>query len=137
MATSMTPDDTVDERVIELIASRVARALKDELAEIAAALGQRTVSESALTVDDVAERLGVSRTTVYTHWREWGGYKLGSGEKAAIRFSARTLPTHSGTSSHQSRNETGPATARRRPRDSKRPVLRGAPRLPIELGDEG
>jgi hypothetical protein len=132
----MTPGDTVDERVIDLIASRVARALKDELAEIAAALGQRTVSELALTVDDVAERLGVSRATVYAHWREWGGYKLASGSRAAIRFSARTLPTHSATSSHPSRHETGPATARRRPRGSRRPVLRGTPRLPVELGDE-
>jgi transposase-like protein len=136
MATSMTPDDTVDERVIELIASRVAWALKDELAEIAAALGQRTVSESALTVDDVAERLGVSRATVYAHWREWGGYKLGNGEKAAIRFSARTLPSHARTSSHPSRDDAGPATARRRPRVRGGPVLRGAPRLPVELGDE-
>lgn len=133
----MSQGESIDERAIELIASRVARALRDELAAIGAELGRRSAAESALTVDDVAERLGVSRSTVYAHWREWGGYKLGGGEKTAIRFSASALPTHRDTSAHPPPNGTGPTTARRRRRARGHPVLRGAPRIPLELGDEG
>lgn len=137
MVNPVTQTDKLDDRAIELIASRVVRALRYELAEIAAGLGQRSAAEPALTVNDVAERLDVSRSTVYAHWREWGGYKLGGGEKAAIRFSASALPRQSATSPFPSRNGSGPATASRRARPRRRPVLRGAPRLPAELGDEG
>jgi len=38
----MSVSDGIDERAIELIASRVARALKEELAELAAGLGERS-----------------------------------------------------------------------------------------------
>lgn len=132
----MALSDSLDERAIEMIATRVVRALRDELAEISAGLGQTKAAESALTVDDVAERLDVSRSTVYAHWREWGGYKLGAGEKAAIRFSASGLPSHGASSPVPSRNGAGSATTRRRARACRRPILPGAPRLPVELGDE-
>ena len=82
----MTPPDSIDDRTIELIANRVAAALREELAEIAAQLAARDDAESTLTVDDVAERFGVARSTVYAHWQEWGGYKLGESAKAPIRF---------------------------------------------------
>lgn len=29
---------------------------------------------------------------MYAHWREWGGYKLGAGDKAPIRFNSTALP---------------------------------------------
>jgi hypothetical protein len=75
--------DSIDDHTLGLIASRVVIALREELEAIAVELGKSNGSESLLTVDDVAERLGVARSTVYAHWREWGGYKLGGGEKAA------------------------------------------------------
>jgi hypothetical protein len=42
----MRPADGIDERTIELIASRVAAALRDELEEIAAQLAARTDGEA-------------------------------------------------------------------------------------------
>jgi hypothetical protein len=132
----MNVSDGIGERAIEQIASLVARALKEELAELAAGLGERTVAESELTVDDVAERLRVSPSTVYAHWREWGGYKLGDGERAAIRFSANALPTRGDTSTRRPRNGSRSDTTPRRTRARRRAVLRGAPRLPLGLGDD-
>jgi hypothetical protein len=132
----MSPD-SIDDHTLGLVASRVVMALREELEAIAVELGKTNGNESLLTVDDVAERLGVARSTVYAHWREWGGYKLGGGEKAAIRFSASALPTHNGTSPQRPRNGTGSDTTSRRSRARGRPVLRGAPRLPVSLGDDG
>src|SRR5436190_23790040 len=86
----MTSTD-IDERTIELIACRVVAALREELAVIAAQLAARDDAKSALTVDDVAERFGVARSTVYAHWQEWGGYKLGESAKAPIRFGRADL----------------------------------------------
>jgi len=73
----------IDERTIERIADRVAAALRAELESLAAAMA---AGERPLTVEQVAERFGVARSTVYAHWREWGGYKLGEGDKAPLRF---------------------------------------------------
>jgi Bacterial regulatory proteins, tetR family len=119
----------LDDRTIEQIAARVATALRDELADIAA----RTESggrEDALTVDDVARRLGVARSTVYTHWQEWGGYKLGPGDKAAIRFHPGGVPAHPSVGAQS----TPPArTGPRRSRPRGRTLLRGRPRLPMDL----
>ena len=41
----MTPPDSIDDRTIELIANRVAAALREELAEIAAQLAARDDAE--------------------------------------------------------------------------------------------
>ena len=128
----MSQTDGIDERTIELIASRVVRALKDELAEIAAGIQETSVTEFALTVDDVAERFRVSPSTVYAHWREWGGYKLGAGNKSAIRFRPSTLPTGPPKASQP----TQPSSARlgRARRGRRAPVvLHGEPRLPTEF----
>jgi len=76
----------IDERTMELIAARVTAALREDLETILAGLGHTVAPTPTLTVEQVARHLGVSRSTVYSHWREWGGYKLGSGEKAPIRF---------------------------------------------------
>ena len=66
-----------------------------------------------------------------------GGYKLGGGEKAAIRFSASALPTHGATSAQRPRTGTGSNPTRRHSRAGRHPRLRGAPRLPVRLGDDG
>ena len=116
---------TIDERAIELIAARVANALKEELAEIARGLGTRNGEESALTVNDVATRFCVSRSTVYAHWREWGGYRLGEGATAPIRFEGSRLPATQDT------NQPTPPLPPKRPRRRRRrrDLISDAPRL--------
>jgi transposase-like protein len=81
----------IDERTIERIAEQVAGLLRRELEDIVAELGSPNGSGRPLTVEEVAERFGVARSTVYAHWREWGGYKLGAGDKAPIRFNGTAL----------------------------------------------
>ena len=117
--------DTIDERAIELIAVRVANALKEELAEIARGFGTRNAEESALTVNDVAARFCVSRSTVYAHWREWGGYRLGEGATAPIRFEGSRLPA-----SHDTHQPTQPLPPKRPRRGRRRrDLISDAPRL--------
>jgi transposase-like protein len=82
----------IDEHTIEAIASRVTAALREELEELVARLAAANGHHRPLTVEQVAERFDVARSTVYAHWREWGGYKLGDGEKAPIRFDGSALP---------------------------------------------
>jgi hypothetical protein len=82
----------VDEQTIELIAQRVISAIREDLDAIAHGLSAPAPTEQ-LTVGQVARKLGVARSTVYAHWREWGGYKLGAGAKAPIRFDHDVLPT--------------------------------------------
>lgn len=127
----MTPPDSIDDRTIELIANRVAAALKEELSEIAAQLAGRNDAESTLTVDDVAERFGVARSTVYAHWQEWGGYKLGDSPKAPIRFAPAELAV--GRSDNQ---PTEPPPTKRSPtrRRRRRELISDAPRFdqPVE-----
>ena len=125
-ARAMMPPDSIDERTIELIANRVAAVLRDELAEIAAQLVTRDDAHGTLTVDEVAERFGVARSTVYAHWQEWGGYKLGDSAKA--RSASRRLSSRSGPpSSRRTR-------LRRRqspPVGASRTLISDAPRLDL------
>jgi transposase-like protein len=135
MRSGVMSSDGLDEQTIELIARRVAIELRDELEAIAAELAKGNVGTRPLTVEDVAEKFGVARSTVYAHWREWGGYKLGAGEKTAIRFPATVLPNQSDRQTQRpgmAARPDAPQRARRR----RRTVLPGVPRLPIELGDE-
>jgi transposase-like protein len=130
----MTPPDGIDEHTIELIANRVAAALREELAEIAAQLAARDDAQTTLSVDDVAERFGIARSTVYAHWQEWGGYKLGESAKAPIRFGRADLAL--GRSAKQ---PTDPPPTKRRPTRRRRrgELITDAPRLdlrPEELG---
>jgi predicted DNA-binding transcriptional regulator AlpA len=82
----------VDEQTVELIAARVTAALRDDLELLLATFTQRERSTRSLTVEQLAARLGVARSTVYAHWRESGGYKLGSGPRAPIHFRPDELP---------------------------------------------
>jgi hypothetical protein len=133
---SLHDDLTMPEEAIDLIAQRVIDALRDDLQAVAAELAAPAQpSEQHLTVGQVAQRLGVARSTVYSHWRQWGGYKLGPGPKAPIRFDSRALPIV-----RQDRHQTPPqdaqrAPSRRRRRRPRRNLLADAPRL-VEPTDE-
>src|SRR4051794_25732344 len=89
-----TPD--IDDETIALITERVVAALREELEAIATGLLTDNGSQP-LTVGDVADRFGVARSSVYAHWREWGGYKLGNSAKAPIRFEGPALPAATST----------------------------------------
>ncbi len=118
----------IDERTMELIAARVTAALREDLETILAGLGHTVAPTPTLTVEQVARHLGVSRSTVYSHWREWGGYKLGSGEKAPIRFDGNNLPAANGTSRPDlARQPDIPSPPRKRRR--RRDLLSDTPRL--------
>ncbi len=119
----------IDEPTIQLIVQRVAAELRDELQEIVAGLTTHNHSAQAhLTVDDVAVLLGVARSTVYAHWREWGGYKLGDGYKSPIRFDVNALPTASATEQTTPTANEAPRS-HTRTRRRRRQLLTDAPRL--------
>jgi hypothetical protein len=117
--------DSIDERTIDLIANRVAEVLREELAAIAAQLAARDNHESALTVEDVAEQFGVARSTVYAHWQEWGGYKLGESTTAPIRFARSELAIG------RSKQATEPPATKRTPTRGcrRRELISDAPRF--------
>lgn len=119
----------VDEQAIELIAERVIAALRAHLDAIAGELSAPATEGQQMTVDEVAQRLGVARSTVYAHWREWGGYKLGSSAKAPIRFDATALPVVTPDSAPQP-SLTAQATQKGgRKKRRRRELLADAPRL--------
>jgi transposase-like protein len=117
-----------DQLTVDQIAERVVEALRDELHTIASELLAARAGEQ-LTVDAVAQRLGVARSTVYSHWREWGGYKLGPGAKASIRFDEDSLPV--GQDAHRAKTPAQPTATRAagRQRRPRRKLLGDAPRL--------
>jgi hypothetical protein len=118
--------DLIDEQTANLIATQVAAALKDEMRTLLAASAHGELA-TGMTVDQVAARLGVARSTVYAHWREWGGYKLGRGDKAPIRFDADRLPTPTnGTAPDVSASHRS-ASRPKRPR--RQTLIRDAPRF--------
>ena len=120
---------TVNERTIELIAERVIAALRDDLEAIAADLSVPPKPSEQLTVDQVARRLGVARSTVYAHWREWGGYKLGSGDKAPIRFDSDSLPILKPHPGPKPSLEVRPTPRRSGKKRRRHDLLVDAPRL--------
>jgi hypothetical protein len=120
----MTEGQTLDDRALETVAALVTESLRDELQALSDALTQAS-ARATLTVDQVALMLGVSRSTVYAHWREWGGYKLGAGERAPIRFDASRLPHHDrGPSDDRVQRPPAPRHQRRRR------LIPDAPRMP-------
>jgi transposase-like protein len=126
---------SIDEHVLDLIATRVTAALRAELHSLLALENDDDSSrERGMTVDQVARRLGVTRSTVYAHWREWGGYKLGAGEKAPIRFDAAKLPGRAapGIRAANRSSSRSPQQTRRR---VKRPLISDAPRITDPLNE--
>lgn len=70
---------------------------------------------SALTVKEVAERLGVNPSFVYANARELGGYKLSDSPRARWRFDATRLPAVDNVRPQEAKR----ARRRRRPRDAR------------------
>jgi hypothetical protein len=129
----------LDSDAVEAIARRLTERVLARLESGAANRGDHGAADAHLTVGQVAERLGVARSTVYAHWREWGGFKLGNGVKAPIRFDVTTLPgTHNVDRTRDGRDRTVsvrppvPALARRRKR--RRDLLTDAPRFGNPIG---
>jgi transposase-like protein len=120
----------VDEETIDLIAQRVIAAIREDLDAIAHGLSVPVATEQ-LTVGQVARQLGVARSTVYAHWREWGGYKLGAGDKAPIRFDSAALPiiAHEPKPRTSRRSSTQPGSIRIRRRGNRPGLIGDAPRI--------
>lgn len=134
MRSSVAHRDDPGAEAIEEIADRVTESIRGELEAIAVELlgphrGQQ------LTVAQVARRLGVARSTVYAHWREWGGYKLGNGAKAPIRFDVGVLPAARVLPEARAAGRAKPLPRRSRSR-RRRDLLASTPRFsaPVELG---
>lgn len=125
----------IDEQTMQLIAARVTAALREHLETIVAELSQPVAPAAALTVEQVARHLGVSRSTVYAHWREWGGYKLGTGDKAPIRFDGNHLPAANGTARSRPARHPDTQLPPRRKRRRRRDLLSDTPRLTQPLDE--
>jgi transposase-like protein len=126
----------VTDDAVELIAERVIEALRCDLVAIAAELTKPAKANDQLSVEQVARRLGVGRSTVYAHWREWGGYKLGPGEKAPIRFDSGALPAAPPATPARPAAETKqPVSSPRARRGLRRDLLVDAPRFAHPLDE--
>jgi transposase-like protein len=123
----------VGAETINLIIERVTTALREDLEAIAAEVSAPSRQHKQLTVEQVAERLGVARSTVYSHWQEWGGYKLGSGPKARIRFDSLELPVTKGARKPPRAQAPEPALKPARRRRRRQDLLVATPRLARHL----
>jgi hypothetical protein len=126
-----------DEQTVELIAARVTAALRDELEAMLIRFARPATSGQSLTVEQLATRLGVARSTVYAHWREWGGYKLGPGKKAPIRFDHDKLPLARLTTAEPDPRRSEPPRETGTRNRRRRELITDAPRMarPQELRD--
>ena len=128
----MTQAPAIDDQTIALITERVVAALREELAAIAMSLLAENGSQ-ALTVGEVAEQFGVARSTVYAHWREWGGYKLSASAKAPIRFQRTELPVPPAAKPTPDAEPTAP----RRRRRQRRELISDQPRFDPQVEELG
>jgi hypothetical protein len=85
-ASGQLADDTVVE-LARTFAEEVASAMAQRLAEMMKPRGNRP-----WTVREVAEHYSVTDSWVYAHWRQLGGFKLGDGRCAPLRFDPERLP---------------------------------------------
>ncbi|UGS36055.1 helix-turn-helix domain-containing protein [Capillimicrobium parvum] len=68
-----------------------------------------------VTVEQLARELQVERSWVYARWRELGGFKLGDGRNAPIRFDLAAVRERL-QRAHPAGPASVPAAASRRPR---------------------
>jgi transposase-like protein len=120
---------SIDDLAIQAIAVRVAGLLREDLESIASGFPGLHTSPEQLTVSEVASRLGVARSTVYAHWREWGGYKLGGGDKSPIRFDSQLLPSAPRKPGGRQPPTHEQTASRQRARSRRRDLLPDTPRL--------
>lgn len=130
----------IDDRTLEQIVELVVDALRGELEDIAAGLTVDDRDAEAgrqLTVDEVAQRFQVARSTVYAHWREWGGYKLGGAGTAPIRFDAAGLPASRPDADPPATSPSSPETSARtvRKRRRRRDLVVDTPRFDQPLAE--
>lgn len=121
----------LDPETMDILVDRVAGELRDRLEAIVTELASPRTDASHLTVADVAERLGVARSTVYAHWREWGGFKLSDGDKAPIRFALEQLPANTADPRRPARHASEELPRPRRRRRRRKDLIVDAPRLNI------
>jgi hypothetical protein len=118
----------VDERTVELILARVTAALREDIEALLTTFTRRETSNRSLTVEQLAARLGVARSTVYADCQEGGGYNLGTDPKAPIRFSAdRLSATRHGAA--PSPAQAPPSSNMSRRRRDRRLLIKDAPRV--------
>jgi hypothetical protein len=99
-------DEQLD-RLADLLAIKLARV--------------RPASPPMLTVEDICATLQVSRAWVYENARRLGGFKLGPGERAPLRFDpaleGALMPLAPATyAAPENESKTDPARKRRPPR---------------------
>jgi hypothetical protein len=120
----------LDQETMDTLVERVAGELRGHLETMFEELLTTRRAAEPLTVADVAERLGVARSTVYAHWREWGGFKLSEGEKAPIRFAVEQLPASTGDRGRSARYAgASMPRPRRRRRRRRNDLIADAPRF--------
>ncbi len=129
MSIMLTDPIPLNEQLVTLIANRVADALREDLEAITAQVTRKPAQSEQLTVDQVARQLGVARSTVYAHWREWGGYRLGSGDRARIRFDSAALPSGATTGTTAGQSQVRQPSEGPRRRRNRRGLLANTPRL--------
>ena len=130
----------LDRDVLDAIAERLSERVLARLETADARHSDHSAFDPRLSVAQVAELLGVARSTVYAHWREWGGFKLGNGAKAPIRFSATALPGGENlglvrdTSKRSPSGEQSVRSATRRSSKRRRDLVTDAPRFGNPIG---
>lgn len=105
----------------------LARMVAEHVVEL---LGQPRAAEALLDADEVARRLGVERDWVYRNASELGARRLGTGERARLRFVwtdvLAGVPSVRSRGSASPEPRTQPAVRRRRRPSSARLVpIRG------------
>ena len=128
----------LDQETMDILVQRVAAELSDRLEAMIVALVAPRAEPEHLTVAEVAERLGVARSTVYAHWREWGGFKLSDADKAPIRFTSDVLPAGRSAGRRVAAQMPGALKPRPTPRRRRRRnhLIAVAPRLAGDLTSE-
>ena len=80
----MTDSESTDPAFVDAVARRIVEVLREEGV-------LRREGPRLLTVGEVAVEFGLSTDWLYTHARQLGAIRLGSGPKARVRFDRHTI----------------------------------------------